>query len=244
MEVVMIKNRIIALAFRLIALAVISVGFMNQLGFFRGRFDYDMFKWYTIQSNLLAAVMFATLTLRTIIGIKESPRGSAGGLTRFQMVCTVNLLLTFVAFWTLLAPTAPRFYLLSYDNLSIHVIAPLLCLADYILFSEAKRLKHRDMYYTCIFPMFYLVAVTAAGFMGYDYGTHFVVTQLHSPDWAEGYIVPKRAPYFFLDFNESGIMVLAYIGGIIAFLLLLGYGFYIIDRKLRKSPVIQYNSHV
>ena len=234
----MIKNRVIALAFRLIALTVILVGFANQLGFFRGRFDYDMFKWYTIQSNMLAAVMFAALAIRTIIGIMESPRGSVGWLTRFQMVCTVNLLLTFVVFWALLAPTVPKFYLLSYGNLSIHVIAPLLCLADYILFSEAKRLKRRNVYYTCIFPAFYFIAVIAAGFLGYDYGTHFVVTRWITADGAEGYIIPKRAPYFFLDFNESGIMVLAYVGGIIAFLLLLGYGFYLHDRKFRKSPVI------
>ena len=100
-------------------------------------------------------------------------------------------------------------------------------------------MKHRDVYFTCIFPVFYFITVTVAGFLGYNYGTRFVVTRWLTSESVQGYSVPRRAPYFFLDFDESGFMVLAYIGGIIAFLLLLGYGFFLLDRKLRKSPVIQ-----
>jgi len=207
---------------------------MKQIGIFHGTISFSSFIYYTIQSNFLAVVMFMILIIRTIKGLRENVHGSAGWLTRFQMVCTVNLFVTFIVFWAVLAPTLPRWYLLSYDNFAIHVIAPLLCLADYILFSEASRLKYKDVYLTCVFPLFYLAFVYIAGFAGYDYGRRLIVTEELGAEVVRGYWVPIRAPYFFLDYDEVGFMALIYIGGIVAFVLLLGHVIYFIDKKLRK----------
>ena len=231
----MIKNGKFALVFRLIALIIIAFGLVMQLGIFRNTVDLDMFKYYTIQSNLLAVIMFAMLTTHTVNGLRENPNSGSACFTRFRMICSVNLLLTFIVFWTLLAPSLPAFYLLSFDNLSIHVIAPLLCLADYILFYEVGRLKYKDVYFTCIFPVFYFVFVTVLGVAGYDYGNRFHITKHINADAVEGYLVARRAPYFFLDFDEVGIMVLAYVGVILTVILIAGHGFYLIDRKLKKK---------
>ena len=234
----MLKSKWLALVFRLIALIFISIGFIRELGIFRSIVDFDMFKYYTIQSNLLAVVMFAILVVRTVIGLRENSHCGAAWFTRLRMICTVNLLLTFIVFWTLLAPYLPTSYLLSYSNLSIHVMAPLLCLADYILFFEAGRLKYKDVYFTCIFPLFYFVFITVLGVAGYDYGNRFVVTNSINADAVQGYSVPRRAPYFFLDFDEVGFMVLAYVGIILAVILIAGHGFYLIDRKLKKKEYL------
>ena len=233
----MLKSKWLALVFRLIALIFISIGFVRELGVSRNIVDFDMFKYYTIQSNLLAVVMFAILVVRTVIGLREKSHCGAAWFTRLRMICSVNLLLTFIVFWTLLAPNVPTFYLLSFSNLSIHVIAPLLCLADYILFNETGRLKYKDVYFTCIFPLFYFAFVTLLGVAGYDYGTRFVVTSIINADGVQGYSVPRRAPYFFLDFDEVGIMVLAYVGAMLAVILIIGHGFYLIDRKLKKKSI-------
>ncbi|MCL2003541.1 MAG: Pr6Pr family membrane protein [Oscillospiraceae bacterium] len=233
----MLKNIRFALVFRLIAFIIISIGFVRELGVFRNTVDFDMFKYYTIQSNLLAVVMFAILVVRTVKGLRENPHCRAAWFTRLRMICSVNLLLTFIVFWALLAPNLPTFYLLSFSNLSIHVIAPLLCFADYILFYEAGRLKYKDVYFTCIFPLFYFVFVTVLGVAGYDYGNRFVVTNYINADAVQGYLAPRRAPYFFLDFDEVGMMVLAYVGVILAVILIAGHGFYLIDRKLKKKSI-------
>ena len=233
----MLKNKWLALVFRLIALITISIGLVRELGVFRNTVDFDMFKYYTIQSNLLAVVMFAILVVRTVIGLREGLHGGAAWFTRLRMIGTVNLLLTLIVFWALLAPAAPAFYLLSYSNLSIHLIAPLLCLADYLLFYEAGRLQYKDVYFTGIFPLFYFVFVTVLGVAGYNYGNRFVVTRYITADAVEGYSVPRRAPYFFLDFDEAGMMVLAYAGVILAVILIAGHGFYLIDRKRKKKNI-------
>jgi len=213
----MVKNRKFALVFRLAAIAVIMFGLIRNFGVLNGNFYFREFVYYTILSNLLALVMFIMLGVRTESGLREetcSDSGAdsgAGYFPRLEMVCAVNLLLTFIVFWTLLAPSIPASYLSSFDNLSVHVITPLALLADYALFSEAGRLKYRDVYFTCVFPLFYLVLVTVLG----------------------------AKPYFFLDFENTGIFVLAYVGAILLLLILLGHGFYFADKKLRNKIVFK-----
>jgi len=63
------------------------------------------------------------------------------------------------------------------------------------------------------------------------------VTNYINADAVQGYFVPRRAPYFFLDFDEVGFMVLAYVGIILAVILIVGHGFYLIDRKLKKKSI-------
>jgi len=140
----------------------------------------------------------------------NTERGFPKWETRLEMVSTVNLLLTFIVFWTLLAPSLPVWYLLSYDNLSIHIITPLLLLADYIIFSEAGRLKYKDVYFTCVFPLIYLAFVIIIG----------------------------AKPYFFLDFEKTGFMVFVYIAAILLLLILLGHCFYFFDKKIRKKTAV------
>ncbi|MCL2677749.1 MAG: Pr6Pr family membrane protein [Clostridiales bacterium] len=233
----MIQNRRFALAFRLGALIFILAGGLTETGVFSGNFKWGYLMYYTMQSNLLAAVLFALLAARTAKALREEGQfGSAGWYSRFEMVCVVGLFLTFIVYWALLAPEFNATYTSwspwRFGNISVHAVAPLLCLLDYIFFSEAGRLKYRDIYYACIFPLFYGVFVTVAGFAGYvyEYRIGFSNPWLSSPDL----FVPVRFPYPFLDFDRIGWAVFAYVGVILAFLLLLGHGIYFIDRKVRK----------
>jgi len=242
----MIKNKIVALVFRIVAFIVISVGLARQFGFFNGIVYLESLKYYTILSNILALTMFAVLLPPTVNGLRGGHRGCAAYFTRFCMVCSVNLLLTFFVFWALLAPNVPAFYLVSLDNILIHVFAPLACLLDYILFSETGKIRYKDVYSTLIFPYIYSASAIIAGYLGYNYGLRFVVTEYLSADSVEGYIVPKRAPYFFLDFDEIGLHVLLYAAGIIAFILLIAHVFYILDYKLykRSTELAQQNETI
>ena len=234
----MVKNKLIALIYRVIALVVISIGLARQFGFFHGYVSFYTFQFYTIQSNLLAIIMFTMLIPCNVNGLREGIRGSAVYFTRFRMVCSVNLLLTFFVFWLLLAPNLPIFYLLSIDNMLIHLIAPLLCLIDYILFSETGKLKYRDAYFTCIFPYIYSTSAIIAGYIGFNYGARFVSKKYLSSEIVGSYWVPRRAPYFFLDFDEIGATVLLYIAGLVVFLLLLGHAFYLLDKKMQKKHML------
>jgi hypothetical protein len=139
------------------------------------------------------------------------------------MVCAVDIMLTFIVYWTLLVPEmgGDGIPLWTFYNLSVHAVTPLLCLFDYILFSEPRHIKYRDIYYIVIYPLCYVAFASIAGLSGHVYGTA-----------ADG--APVRFPYFFFDFDRIGLFSFAYIGGVLVFFILIGHGFYYIDSKIRK----------
>ena len=226
------QNKQFALVFRLCSLIFALAGVMAQTGVFRGTFRPAAAMYYTIQSNLFVIILFAVLTVRTAMSLRDGLRGSVGWHSRLGMVCAVDVLVTFIVFWLVMAPHAPTAYLLTFENIAVHAMTPMLCLLDYILFSERGRIKYRDVYYVCIFPAFYLIFTTLAGLAGYVYnfgatfGGDFVSESMDT--------APVRFPYFFLDFDRLGIMVLAYVGGIFVFFILLSHVIYLLDRKVRK----------
>jgi len=220
---IMIKNKVIALVFRAASLLFAVVGLLTETGVFRGSFRPGVLVYYTIQSNLLVIALFVLLTVRTAAGLREDRTGNAGYFARFEMICAIDIMLTFVVYWTLLAPSLPAteggYSLWSFGNFAVHGVTPLLCLLDYILFTQARHLKYRDVYYVCIFPFVYLTATSLAGLLGYVYSI--------SP--ADG--KPVRFPYFFYDFDRLGIVSFAFIGGLFLFLILAGHGVYLADKR-------------
>ena len=222
------KDRRLALLFRAGALLFALAGLAKQLGIFGGKTYFSIFMYYTIQSNLLAVVLFALLILRMARdqkgGVSEPPQWTS----RFGMVCMVDLLVTLVVFWVLLVPTVDASYLFTFENIAVHTVTPLLCLVDYFLFARKGCLKYVDALYVCIFPLGYVLFTSIAGLMGYVYSYE------QHQDTME--LVPVRFPYFFLDFDRIGIIAALYIAGILLFFLLLSHIFYFIDRKGRKRP--------
>jgi hypothetical protein len=224
-----IKNLRFALMFRLCALLIAIAGVLKQIGVFDGKVSFKFFMYYTLQSNMLAIFLFALLVVRTVTGLRKGERGGAGWYTRFGMICAVDLLVTMIIFWVLLVPQGiGSSYLLTFENIALHTITPLLCLFDYILFSEAGRLKYQDVYYACIFPMLYWVLSTVAGLLGFVYG--FSRAEIGFE------VAPSRFPYFFIDFDKIGGMVPVYVAGILIFFLMLGHIMFFIDRKIRQKP--------
>ena len=228
----MVQDRRVAFIFRLCAFLFATCGLMSHVGIFKGEFLPGAFMYYTIQSNLLAIILFGVLAVRTAVGLREGRKGNAGWYPRFGMVVAVNLLVTFVVFWGLLMPQGmDPAYLLSFDNIAVHTVTPLACLLDYVLFSPPRSLKYRDVYYVCIFPLFYALMTTIAGLSGYV----FRYTAVSGANIAEA--TPMRFPYFFLDFDILGIAVFAYMGAIMIFFLVLSHALYFIDQKVRKPRV-------
>ncbi|MDR1953038.1 MAG: Pr6Pr family membrane protein [Clostridiales Family XIII bacterium] len=220
----MIHNRVVALGFRIGCFVLIFLGLAIELNIFHGGMSFAAFMYYTTQSNLLALILFAVLICRTAKGLLQDGKiGKTGYFARFEMVCAVDLLLTLVVFWTLLVPfMTDDFPLWSFGNLSVHLIAPLLCLIDYILFTDARHLKYRDVYLVVIYPLLYMAFSSAAGLLGYVY-------RQSAEDGA-----PVRFPYFFFDFDRIGVQSILYIGALLIVFLLLSHGLYFLDRRVHK----------
>jgi hypothetical protein len=222
----MIHDRVVALIFRIACLTFTFAGLMSVVRLLDG-LDFSILMYYTIQSNLLALVLFGLLTVRTVTGLRQDGRtGKTGYYPRFEMVVVIDLLVTLIVYWALLAPaaisTGVEFSsLLTFSNIALHLITPLLCVIDYFLFTDSGHLKYKDIYFVLIFPLAYLALTSTAGFMGYVYRIA-----------ADG--SPVRFPYFFYDYDRIGAAAFLYIGGLILFFLLLSHGLYFFDQKVQK----------
>jgi len=231
----MIRDRRIALAFRATSLLAAVCGFLSMLGAFSGEVRPMTLAYYTMLSNLLAITLFIMLTVRTVIGLRDGIKGDNGYFPRFEMICTVDLTLTVAGFWLLLAPAfftmAAEYPMWSFENLAVHGITPMLCFLDYVLFTQPRHLRHRDIYYVGIFPVAYLTATTLAGLSGFVY-------YISETDGA-----PVRFPYFFSDFDRIGYSSLFYIGAMFAYFLLAGHAFYLVDWRIRKPRDAELQLH-
>jgi len=202
-------------------------GFLSMMGVFSGSVQPSMLVYYTMQSNALAIVLFAMLVIRTAIGLRKEKTGSAGYYARFEMICVTNLLLTFFAFWLMLAPRlfsmTDEFSMWSFGNLAVHCITPLLGLIDYILFYKIHNLKYRDVYFSVFVPLFYFAVTSVAGLLGYVYRTSAIDGK------------PIHYPYYFYDYDRIGAEAFVYIAVMTGVYILFVHIFYFIDIKRRKK---------
>lgn len=225
----MIKNRFIALISRCVCFIICFFGIIDTMGAFGGRFSGASLMFYTVQSNILVLLMFGLLIFKTSVTLKnEGADGSAGFFPRLSMICSIDILLTFGVYWIMLVPqqfamTDGGMNLWSFSNLAVHGITPLLMLADYIFFTESGHLKVKDIFLCAVYPLFYVVLSTIAGFSGYVY--------FNSDNG------PVRFPYFFIDYDQQGGLVAVYIIALLAVFFLLGFLLYLLDKKVKK-PVL------
>lgn len=161
-----------------------------------GKVEWAHMLYYTFQSNALVFIVFGMLTYKTAMGLKkEGKRGNCGYFPRVSACAVICILLTIIIFWGGLAwQTQEVSYLRSWHNLSVHVITPVLMVADYILFSVPGKLKNRDMLLFPIFPIVYVTQALILGSAGVNY-------------WLPSSLEPtgfKSFPYPFLDYTNIG----------------------------------------
>ncbi|MDR1970742.1 MAG: Pr6Pr family membrane protein [Treponema sp.] len=226
----MIHNRLAALIFRVGSAVFALTGILLHLFMSSDKPNFSLFVYYTLQSNLLALALFVILGCRTAKALlREGWTGKTGYFARFEMVCVIDLLLTLVVYWVMLAPGAFSMaggYNQSFGNIAVHLVTPLLCLIDYILFTDSNHLKYRDVYLVVLYPLLYLLSSTIMGYSGYVY-------RISAADGK-----PERFPYFFFDFDRIGARSFIYIGVLIVFFLLLSHGLYLFDKKVRKPSIL------
>jgi hypothetical protein len=217
-------NRIFALCYRFVALVLCLFGVLSTVGVLKGRFNGEMLLFYTTESNVLVLVMFAVLLGKTIASIKNSGiRGPSSYCERLSATVALAISVTMLIFWLLLAPTiTDRTFLMSYLNLQIHLFTPLLMLFDYFFFAVPGKLKKRDPWLFALVPFAYFVQALVLGFAGYTYNTM----------GEQG----RHFPYFFLDFYDLGIWVLAYVSVILVLFAALAYLMLWLDHKRARRP--------
>ena len=215
-----IEDRVKAATYRIVAAFIGIIALLKDCGFFELNIKIYSFMYFTIISNFLCFLMFTILGVKTIYDIRKDGRYGISKINpHLKGMIIVSIVLTMCIYHFILIP-----YALSLDptrrfkiaDIILHYIIPFLTIGDWILFDEKRSFKIFDPFlWTCI-PVIYVAFV-------------FIQTRLNLVQ-KMGVVMDKYI-YAFLNLETLGKYGVAKnIMLIFAFLLLIGYFIYGIDR--------------
>jgi hypothetical protein len=214
-----IKNRIIALIYRCLILAVCSWGLGLNFFIRQGRFDSQSLIYYTNLSNLLCLLYFAALVARMAMSLRDGTVGVITLLPRLKGAFTLMIAVTLLVYHFVLAGgNVP-----AYDgtqrwlaNALLHYFAPALVILDWVLFDPKRVFRWFDPLLWLVIPLLYAIFT-------------FIRAEIGGKMGGRG----SRFPYFFLDVDALGWgKVLGYAGVIALVFTALGYIMLLLDRKV------------
>ncbi len=116
--------------------------------------------YFTVHSNIFVLIYMFLRACRLI-----DPRKNIHA-KRFQMIVGVNIFVTFLVYWTILAPVDVIWFtpLKVLDNIQMHFVTALVFLVTFIFEtsrnkrnSENIKLKNKDCWYALIYPIIWLL---------------------------------------------------------------------------------------
>jgi hypothetical protein len=120
---------------------------------------FNMFGYFTIQSNIILAVVYAVIAVVSLRGETASP---ALNIARGSV--TTYIIIVGVVYATLLAPLgAAGGVPVAWANTALHIITPIYALADWILFSDRARIGFNRLWIVLIYPLVWVAVVLVRG---------------------------------------------------------------------------------
>lgn len=219
----MIKDRKIQLVYLSAACTVGVLGVLASAGLFEAAFRWDFYVYYTNISNYLCvAVMLAEL----IQVLRSKEDGYIIVYPKLKFTGLVGILLTFLMFNLIMAPTKSLTYVLSIRSVSLHVLIPILYMLDWFLFYERKKTTWKYPLIALTAPISYMVFILI----------HAAALKFDSSILCFAGDAPLIYPYFFLNYDElgfGGLILWAVI--IVAALVACGYLFCLLDKICAKK---------
>lgn len=225
-----IRNRLLALIFRLLFLIGCGIGLYLNSGLPSGKPAPYMLIFYTIQSNALCFVFFSILILKTLLDIKNKGiKGATVLWPHFKGAVTMSIAITFIIYHFILVPqylaTSTGYNLFSWQNLMVHYFVPITAIIDWIAFDEKHSIRWYDPIFWLLLPITYFA---------------FILVRARLGGVIE--IVKSYYPYYFIDIDQLGwVNVLKNVTYLLSGFLLLGYLIYLIDRI--SSTDIHFKKH-
>ncbi len=186
--------------------------------------------FYTLQSNLWVFILELVLLVLTIIEDVKQVSIIKEKMVVLKFVMTVAILVTFIVYWSMLAPYVAQKNVLALSNVILHAISPILMLVDFLVFDREYTFKKNNVYLTIIPLLYYLIFA-------------MVRAEISDTVFTQG----SRYPYWFIDIDTFGWLGNINGPGVIywAILVLIGvealgfglYKIYIISEKNRKEDI-------
>ena len=151
----------IRLGFGVLVLGAIFVQLIASIN--QDRSISNFFSFFTIQSNLLAALLLVVIGSYVLLGkAGRTVMYLRGALTLYMTMTGVIYFLLLSGYEQSLQTTIPAV------NIILHYIAPIYVLADWLAFPPQKRLSMRVALLWLIYPLFYLVySLVRGGFVNW-----------------------------------------------------------------------------
>ena len=181
----MIKRIIrIAILSALAIVGILGIVFTAQSSAFMG--GGSVFFFFTVQSNIFIIAMALIFLVNEIVVLVTNKGFINQTLRHIKYVATVAI--TFLVFFTMLAPLMGVDYLLSFNNFSLHAIVPILAIIDFVIFDTDIDLTYSNSLLATIAPISYVIFVYVGAIFKLQYGENLYY------------------PYFFLDFETNGFL--------------------------------------
>ena len=214
-----VNSRPVALAYRIIAFAVILTGVIRHSDILTGEPAWTTLLFYTMVSNLLCLAWMALLIVRTVRDLRrKGTRGTSTPSARLSGAVMMAITVTMLIYLVVLVPT--RFAdgdsdIFSLTDNLIHIVTPVLLIVDWLLFVPKGLFRWVDPLLWTLIPYAYLVWAFVYGAQG-------------------GEFTPGEAyPYPFMNVDTLGAAGVAqWIVALSAALIAVGFVFVVVDRAL------------
>ena len=213
----MIRDKLTQIIFRTVFCTLAVIGFAASLGLFEAQFRSSFYVYFTNLSNYICMFIGFAELKATIKQFRENDDSFTDVFPKMKFMGLVMIFVTFTVYNFLLAKDKPIEKNLSVSSITLHIVLPLMYIADWILFREHRKVKKTMPLLSVVIPIIYAAFV-------------FIRAEIMG---RQGDVV---YPYFFLDVNKlgwSGVAVWMVI--LLAAVIAVGYLFLLLDRLLAKK---------
>ena len=180
------KNIIIRILLRS---ALIIVGILGIiLTFLTSEFmgGWHIFLYFTVQSNIWIMAITSYFLVNDFLELFHKKTYVSQFVLYLKYIFTIAITITFIVFFTMLAPIVGMDYFLSYNNFSLHGIVPILAIVDFFIFCTDIKLTPLKSLLGDSTPLYYLAFVYIGVPLNFRYGENL------------------KFPYFFLNYEKYG----------------------------------------
>ena len=213
---ILIKAALIIIGVLGIVLTALSTAFMGGA---------SVFFFFTVQSNIFIMLMALIFLINEVVVLITNKGFINQTLFHIKYVATIAITITFIVFFTMLAPLMGIDYLLSFNNFSLHAIVPILAIVDFFLFDKDIKLTYKSSLLATISPICYVIFVYTGAIFKLEYSENLYY------------------PYFFLNIDTNGFLFEKGTMGIIPWIIILlgaiiGLGcLYCLFMRLRQKAI-------
>ena len=221
----MIKNRTAQLIFYTVYCTLGFVGCIASLGIFDNinEIRWDFYVHFTNISNFFCIGVMLAALIQTAKK-KEDSFVSAAPILKF--IGMLGILLTFLVFNIMLAGARDPQLNWRVGSLVFHVVLPIMYIADWFLFYERRNVKWYYPIASIGFPLAYVIFLLIQA----------VILKFDSSILIPTTTTPLIYPYFFVNLDTQGVPgVLMWIGILSVAFVVVGFGFYGLDRIGKKN---------